>query len=166
MSKKSVCKRQKVWGVLHARNATNDKSMAEKEYNVSDEEMQGCIHEIRDILYGDGETPDFYAELKEAAWNILHENPDTDLENWKMMLIEQYPTEVVDALGTNPPEVFAELSDWWDSMGYDDGITDLCYTFRDWAEYFATERSVELYDLLVEAKREIKRLEGVISSKQ
>lgn len=112
------------------------------------------------------EEVDFYAELKEAAWNILHENPDTDFENWKMMLIEQYPTEVVDALGTNPPEVFAELSDWWDSMGYDDGITDLCYTFRDWAEYFATERSVELYDLLVEAKREIKRLESVISSKQ
>ena len=93
------------------------------------------------------EESDFYAELKEAAWNILHENPDTDLENWKMMLIEQYPTEVVDR------------------MGYDDGITDLCYTFRDWAEYFATERSVELYDLLVEAKREIKRLENVISSK-
>lgn len=115
---------------------------------------------------GDCTEDEFYAELKEAAWNILHENPDTDLENWKMMLIEQYPTEVVDALGTNPPEVFAELSDWWDSMGYDDGITDLCYTFRDWAEYFATERSVELYDLLVEAKREIKRLEGVISSKQ
>lgn len=105
------------------------------------------------------ETPDFYAELKEAAWNVLHENPDMDMENWKMMLIEQYPTEVVDALGTNPPEVFAELSDWWDSMGYDDGITDLCYTFCEWAEYFATERSVELYDLLVEAKREIKRLE-------
>ena len=109
---------------------------------------------------------DFYAELQEAAWNILHENPDTDLENWKMMIIEQYPTEVVDALGTNPPEVYAELSDWWDSMGYDDGITDLCYTFRDWAEYFATERSVELYDLLVEAKREIKRLESEKSSRQ
>ncbi len=112
------------------------------------------------------EKVEFYAELKEAAWNILHENPDTDLENWKMMLIEQYPTEVVDALGTNPLDVFAELSDWWNSMGYDDDITDVCYTFRDWAEYFATERSVELYDLLVEAKREIKRLEGVISSKQ
>ncbi len=157
---------QKAWDALHARNATNDKSMAEKEFNVSGEEMQDCIHEIRDILYGDGETIDFYAELKEAAWNILHENPGTDFGDWQDMLIKQYPTEVVDALGTNPPEVFAELSDWWGSMGYDDGITDLCYSFRDWAEYFATERSVELYDLLVEAKREIRRLEGVISSKQ
>lgn len=112
------------------------------------------------------EEVDFYAELKEAAWNILHENPGTDFGDWQDMLIEQYPTEVVDALGTNPLDVFAELSDWWNSMGYDDDITDVCYTFRDWAEYFATERSVELYGLLVEAKREIKRLEGVISSKQ
>lgn len=99
------------------------------------------------------ENPDFYAELKEAAWNILHENPGTDFGDWQMMLIEQYPTEVVDALGTNPPEVFAELSDWWDCMDYDDGVLEIPHTFREWAEYFATERSVELYDLLVEAKR-------------
>lgn len=99
------------------------------------------------------EAPDFYADLKEAAWNILHENPGTDFGDWQMMLIEQYPTEVVDALGTNPPEVFAELSDWWDCMDYDDGVMEIPHTFREWAEYFATERSVELYDQLVEAKR-------------
>lgn len=99
------------------------------------------------------EASNFYAELKEAAWNILHENPGTDFGDWQMMLIEQYPTEVVDALGTNPPEVFAELSDWWDCMDYDDGVLEIPHTFREWAEYFATERSVELYDLLVEAKR-------------
>lgn len=99
------------------------------------------------------EASDFYAELKEAAWNILHENPGTDFGDWQMMLIGQYPTEVVDALGTNPPEVFAELSDWWDCMDYDDGVLEIPHTFREWAEYFATERSVELYDLLVEAKR-------------
>ena len=99
------------------------------------------------------EVPDFYADLKEAAWNILHENPGTDFGDWQMMLIEQYPTEVVDALGTNPPEVFAELSDWWDCMDYDDGVLEIPHMFREWAEYFATERSVELYDLLVEAKR-------------
>ena len=99
------------------------------------------------------EAPDFYADLKEAAWNILHENPGPDFGDWQMMLIEQYPTEVVDALGTNPPEVFAELSDWWDCMDYDDGVMEIPHTFREWAEYFATERSVDLYDLLVEAKR-------------
>lgn len=99
------------------------------------------------------EAPDFYADLKEAAWNILHENPGTDFGDWQMMLIEQYPTEVVDALGTNPPEVFAELSDWWDCMDYDDGVLEIPHTFREWAEYFATERSVELYDLLYLLRR-------------
>lgn len=127
--------------------------------------LMNAINEVKEDEELDDEV-DFYEELKEAAWNILHENPGTDFGDWQDMLIEQYPTEVVDALGTNPLDVFAELSDWWNSMGYDDDITDVCYTFRDWAEYFATERSVELYDLLVEAKREIKRLEGVISSKQ
>lgn len=115
--------------------------------------LMNAINEVNDDEIID-EATDFYADLKEAAWNILHENPDTDMESWKMMLIEQYPTEVVDALGTNPPEVFADLSDWWESMEYDDGITGLCCTFGEWAEYFATERSVELYDMLVEAKRE------------
>lgn len=134
-------------------------------YTVSDEEMQDCIKQIKAILHIEDDDPNILGELKEAAWNILHENPGTDFGDWQMMLIEQYPTEVVDALGTNPPEVFAELSDWWDCMDYDDGITDLCYTFRDWAEYFATERSVELYDLLVEAKREIRRLEAEKSSR-
>lgn len=70
--------------------------------------LMNAINEVNDDEIID-EATDFYADLKEAAWNILHENPDTDMESWKMMLIEQYPTEVVDALGTNPPEVFADL---------------------------------------------------------
>lgn len=109
---------------------------------------------------------EFNAELKEAAWNILHENPGSEFGDWQDLLIEQYPTEVVDALGTNPPEVYAQLSDWWETMDYDDGVLETSYSFRDWAEYFATERSVELYDLLVEAKRKIRRLEDANLSKQ
>lgn len=42
---------------------------------------------------------------------------------------------------------------WVDGMDYDDGVLEIPHTFREWAEYFATERSVELYDLLVEVKR-------------
>ncbi len=128
------------------------------------EKLAMLMNAINKIEHED--ATDFNAELKEAAWNILHENPGTDFGSWQEMLVEQYPTEVVDALGTNPPEVFAELSDWWDCMDYDDGILEIPYTFHDWAEYFATERSVELYDLLVEAKHEIKRLESEKSRRQ
>ena len=131
--------------------------------------LMNAINEVKEEENQEEELDDevdFYTELKEAAWNILHENPGIDFGDWQDMLIEQYPTEVVDALGTNPFDVFAELSDWWDTVDYDDGVLEIPYTFRDWAEYFATERSVELYDLLVEAKREIRRLENVNLRKQ
>lgn len=131
--------------------------------------LMNAINEVKEEENQEEELDDevdFYTELKEAAWNILHENPGIDFGDWQDMLIEQYPTEVVDALGTNPFDVFAELSDWWDTVDYDDGVLEIPYTFRDWAEYFATERSVELYDLLVEAKCEIRRLESVNLRKQ
>lgn len=106
--------------------------------------------------FHDTAEPDFYGELRQACWNILHENPGTECGDWISMLMEQYPLEVVDALGNNPLEVFSELEYWWESMEYHDEVTGECHTFREWAEYFATERSVELFDKLSEARSEIK----------
>lgn len=114
----------------------------------------------------DEDEPDFYAELKEAGWNILHENPGTELGDWVTTLIEQYPTEVVDALGPNATEVYTALSDLWDTNDYTDEYTGECHTFAEWAEYFATERSVELYNLLVAEKRKISALETKLNSKR
>lgn len=102
--------------------------------------------------------PDFLADLKDAAWNILHENPGYGFDEWVQTLIDQYPGEVVDALGSNPAEAYASLSDLWDAGDYEDADTGECHSFKDWAEYFATERSIELYDMLAEARREIKRI--------
>ena len=112
------------------------------------------------------EAPGFFEELKQAAWNILHENPGTEYGDWIAMLIEQYPMEVVDALGTNPVEVEAQLCDMWDCNDWEDEETGECHSFATWAEYFATDRSVELYDMLVDARREIKRLETLQNRKQ
>lgn len=61
--------------------------------------LMNAINEVKEDEELDDEV-DFYEELKEAAWNILHENPGTDFGDWQDMLIEQYPTEVVDALGS------------------------------------------------------------------
>lgn len=105
----------------------------------------------------DREESDFIGELKEAAWNVLHENPGYGFDEWTQTLIEQYPTEVVDALSSNPEEAYAELADMWASGEYEDKQTGECHSFKDWAEYFATEQSIELYDLLAEARGEIRR---------
>lgn len=106
------------------------------------------------------EEPDFYAELKDAAWNVLHDNPGYGFDEWVQTLMQDYPTEVVDAIGSHPAETYASLADMWDSEDYEDAETGECHAFKDWAEFFATDRAVELYDLLVDAKREIKRLEA------
>ena len=102
------------------------------------------------------DEPDFYADLKDAAWNVLHDNPGYGFDEWVQTLMEQYPSEIVDAIGSHPAETYQSLSDMWESDDYEDEETGECHTFSQWSEFFATDRSVELYDLLVDAKREIK----------
>lgn len=108
----------------------------------------------------DEEEPDFYEELKQCAWNVLHENPGYGFDEWVQTLMEQYPSEVVDAIGSHPAETYASLADMWDAEDYEDTETGECHAFKDWAEYFATDRSVELYNLLAEARRDLRRLEA------
>ena len=112
------------------------------------------------------EDPDFFAELKEAAWNVLHENPGFGFDEWVQTLMEQYPGEVVDAIGSHPDETYASLADMWETEDYEDETTGECHSFKNWAEYFATDRSVELYDMLAEARREIKRFKTLFHQKQ
>ncbi len=121
------------------------------------DKLQIFLHSVESL---DDEEPDFYGDLKEAAWNVLHENPGYGFDEWVQTLMEQYPSEVVDAIGSHPAETYASLADIWDSEDYEDAETGECHTFKDWAEYFATDQSIELYDLLAEARREIKRLEA------
>ena len=59
------------------------------------------------------DVPDFLGELKEAAQDVLNGNPDITFEEWKCALMEQYPTEIVDALGTNQEEVKLRLCEIW-----------------------------------------------------
>ena len=163
--------------------------MSKNKYIDTDEEMMALENELRDLLEisddeGDhspsfrenfisdesanndeddyeGESASCWDVLKECAWSILHDNPGTDFGDWQVMLIEQYPAEVVDALGSSPGDVFPALSDLWDCNDYEEPIMEMCHTFQEWAEYFVNERSVELFDELIEARREIKRLEAI-----
>lgn len=111
------------------------------------------------------EEPDFYAELKEAAWNVLHENPGYGFDEWQQTLIEQYPAEVVDALGSHPAETYALLAELWESEDFEDVLTGESHPFQEWAEYFATDQSVKLYDLLADAKREIINFKRILHRK-
>lgn len=108
--------------------------------------------------FGDEDAPDFMHELKVCAWRIIRENPGIDCSEWIYKLNTQYPSEVVDALGVDPPEVMHQLTDLWEWGEYEDKETGVCQTFSAWAETFATDRSVSLYNLLEESKRENRQL--------
>lgn len=102
---------------------------------------------------------DFNEELKEAGWNVLHDHPGTGMTEWIEYLFEEYPTEVIDALGTNQSEVYAELQSWWNECEYNDGVQPTPFTFNQWAERFATGGAVLRYDALAEAKEKQKNSE-------
>lgn len=107
----------------------------------------------------DDDFLDFNQELKDAAWNVLHDNPGSDYNDWEQTLLEQYPTEVVDALGTSPEDVFAQLADWWENWTYEDENTGICETFQDWSLIFANEQTVMLYEQLAELSAKLPRTE-------
>lgn len=90
------------------------------------------------------------AELQEAAFEYLLTNPGSEFGDWQQGLISDYPTEVVDALGTNPEEVNAALADLWES-DYEDPKTGIWKDFKNWALAFANDESVDIYYRLVEA---------------
>lgn len=90
------------------------------------------------------------AELQEAAFEYLLNNPGSEFGDWQQGLISDYPTEVVDALGTKPEEVNAALADLWES-DYEDPKTGIWKDFKNWALAFANDESVDIYYRLVEA---------------
>lgn len=96
-------------------------------------------------------------ELKAAAFEYLLLNPGSEFGDWQQGLIEQYPTEVVDALGSNPEEVYAELADLWES-DYTDPKTGMEQKLSEWAMSFANEYSVGVYYFLVDACKDLKRM--------
>lgn len=93
-------------------------------------------------------------ELKTAAFEVLLENPGSELEDWISDLIEMYPTEVVDALGTDPEDVESQLADMW-SEPYFDPATGLEMTYSDWAITLCNEMTIDLYYALVDAKKQL-----------
>jgi hypothetical protein len=96
-------------------------------------------------------------ELKAAAFEFLLLNPGSEFSDWQQGLIEQYPTEVVDALGSNPEEVYAELADLWQD-DYCDPTTGIEQSYDEWAQSFCNEYSVGIYYYLVDACKDLKRM--------
>lgn len=104
------------------------------------------------------ETDTLMDELKAAAFEYLLLNPGSEFGDWQQGLIEQYSTEVVDALGCNPEEVYSELADLWET-DYTDPKTGMEQKLSEWAMSFANDYSVGVYYFLVDACTKIEEYE-------
>lgn len=103
------------------------------------------------------ETATLESELQEAAFEYLLLNPGSDFGDWQQGLISEYPAEVVDALGNNPTEVYADLADMWEQE-YTDPKTGLSQKYSEWAMSFANEYAVGVYYFLVDACKDLMQL--------
>lgn len=112
---------------------------------MADKDKEQRAYEMMRYAVGREEQADeTLAELKAAAFEALLLHPGSDRADWEQILVEQYGTEVVDAYGNNPPEVFARLDDLWKTPYYDPASRKE-KTYRDWAASFATEAAVNTY---------------------
>ena len=55
-------------------------------------------------------------ELKKAAFNAIYKDGCDNCGDWIDTLVNCYSEEVVDTLGNNPNEVYAELEDIWETI--------------------------------------------------
>lgn len=106
----------------------------------------------------DEEQPDLIADVKDAAWNILHDHPGCSQEDWRTLLVYSYPTEIIDAFGVDPEHIDSQLYKIYEEEEYTDQATGIKKIFYQWAEIFSNPQTVEIYDLLVEEKINSKNL--------
>lgn len=131
--------------------------MDESKYNVSNEEMASLVEALDNML--EEEEPDFYGELKQCAWNVLHENPGIDMDEWIDIIMRQYPAEVVDVIGSHPADTYAALCEMWNDE-YTDKETDERNTFRGWARKFSSYAAIDRYDKAAEQEAILRHLQA------
>ena len=82
-------------------------------------------------------------ELHHAAFEVLLLHPATTRDTWVQTLMEQYPAEVTDALGTDEKTTRERLKKMWGDTYTDTaGVTR---SYADWAAQFATDAAITEY---------------------
>lgn len=84
---------------------------------------------------------DLIDELHHAAFEVLLLHPGTTRDTWVQTLMEQYPTEVIDALDTETSR--ERLNRMWHDTYTDTAGNTRSYA--EWAALFATDAAITEY---------------------
>lgn len=88
-------------------------------------------------------------ELRAAAFETILFFPGQTFETWQKILLLEYTSEVVEALGSNPEDVKEGLSELWESV-YEDECTGIAKKYCEWAALLKDQAMVDFYKKLVE----------------
>lgn len=90
-----------------------------------------------------------YRELMAAAFETLLFFPGQTFESWKKILLLEYTSEVVEALGSNHEDVEEGLAKLWDTV-YEDECTGISKKYHEWAALLKNQAMADYYKKLVE----------------
>ena len=88
-------------------------------------------------------------ELRAAAFETILFFPGLTFETWQKILLLEYTSEVVEALGSNPEDVCEGLTELWENV-YEDECTGIAKKYSEWAALLKNQAMVDYYRKLVE----------------
>lgn len=99
-------------------------------------------------------TDEQYECFWRALFDAIYDGVDISTpDEWADVLVSNYFEDIEPIIDCDDPhDFYATLSDYWDTMDYEDPRTGICLTYSDWAHYFANYFSRMIYDELIEAK--------------
>ena len=100
------------------------------------------------------ELPDLNEEIEEInfplmCWLLLYNNPGSNFTEWAGRLLSYYGAFIKNNYGTDPIEVFEALCHIWGKETFKEKSSGIECTYKEWSEYFSTEKSKELYDIIL-----------------
>lgn len=116
---------------------------------------------LEDWLDSQEESSELMEDLKDCAFNILHDNPGITQQDWESLMIYRYGVEICDCFGPDSDRWDKKLWEMFMHDSYIDELTGEKYKFSEWSEIFANKLSVEIYDKLVEARAKIKPVDSL-----
>jgi hypothetical protein len=81
--------------------------------------------------------------LRNAAFEVLLLHPGSTRDTWVQTLIDQYPAEVTDAIGTDEEQTRERLNKMW-GEDYTDTAGET-RSYADWAALLATDAAITNY---------------------
>ncbi|MBR2064490.1 MAG: dual specificity protein phosphatase family protein [Bacteroidales bacterium] len=99
------------------------------------------------------EVNDIWARLHKSAFDAIYDNCISDCDGFINCMIDSHWEEVEDCYCNE--QVEGGLADLWETGDYEDPATGICMRYYLWGDFFAHPHSYDVYDALVETRRNL-----------